>query len=521
MKDWSYYVFSVDNDYYIFETFSCSLKKISLALYQKLKSNDIESRKIIRKLKDFFPNNYDNYPNNKDETCFIGLNFANDCNLNCSYCFRDKKIYHNCNDLDFNRVIEFSKKFMPNANEYVFSVGYTTEVSFHISIIKQLDNIIANHEGHLFSRESFISSPEDFYLKLPKQLKNKYLISKDNVISVLNSILKNEKLENYFSYKNILYAKKILDKNTNLSIARRVIVNRHILTKKYSKFLKEPKTKPMSISFMTNGTNISSEFISLIKQEGVQNIYVSIDGDEIIHNYSRKYKNGNGTYQDVVNGIMKLKEEHISIIASVVLTNKYPNIKYIVEHLEKLGVDGIDFCFARGKQNFYSYKKENIKEFFLYFDSLLNEILEQILYDNFSLLNLLKNNYFFRCLNSLITKNFCDYRCSFENTIVINPNGDLYHCNYTMGLDEDYRGNIVEGILFNHKDFFVDSNSKCRECWAKYLCGGICYYENLINNDDFILSECYSRKEYIKRALIFYIKIIKMDKVEAVKNILS
>ncbi|MCF0124844.1 MAG: SPASM domain-containing protein [Clostridia bacterium] len=53
---------------------------------------------------------------------------------------------------------------------------------------------------------------------------------------------------------------------------------------------------------------------------------------------------------------------------------------------------------------------------------------------------------------------------------------------------------------------------KCSECWARYLCGGTCHYNSIVNNktifetDDF---ECQIRKCVIEEAINFLIKLIE------------
>lgn len=521
MKNWSYYLFSDKNKKYIFETFSCSIKEIPDLLYSKLQIHNEECNTIINQIERRFPDNYHNFPRFKNKKCFITLDFSNICNMNCSYCFRTKKKFSNPNNIDFKEILDYiTNVFMPDAEEYSFSVGYTTEVSFNTEYIRKLDAAIIDYEGHLFTNESFITSPSELYNALPVNLQKKYPI-KLNPLESLNNIIKNEKIEDYFEYDKFEAAKKILDSKNPLSAARRVIINRNILSKTFPSIVKEAKPKIMSISFMTNGTHITDDFISLIKEEGMDNIYVSIDGPENIHNYSRKFNNGKGTFYDVINGINKIKNAGIKVIASTVINSKYPDIDNIVEFLDSLNLDGVEFCFIRGKNNSDCFTSDTIQMFFKSFDILLNKILKKIEQDDYHLLKLLKNNYVFSYLKSIIEKNFNIRRCSFDDHLVISPEGDLFHCNYTMGMDDDLMGNIKSMKYPNIKNIEVDSFKRCKECWAKFLCGGICYYEKLLNNNRTIDLDCYVHKEYIKRALTFYVRCFEMQKLDKVHYYLS
>lgn len=57
---------------------------------------------------------------------------------------------------------------------------------------------------------------------------------------------------------------------------------------------------------MTNLTLITQEIIDFIKKYNV-GISTSIDGNELVHNMNRCYRNGKGSYSDVKQSIEQLK----------------------------------------------------------------------------------------------------------------------------------------------------------------------------------------------------------------------
>lgn len=63
----------------------------------------------------------------------------------------------------------------------------------------------------------------------------------------------------------------------------------------------------MHYSLQTNGTLLTEEFVSECSKRNI-GISLSIDGMESVHDKHRKYKNGTGSYDDVLRGMELLKE---------------------------------------------------------------------------------------------------------------------------------------------------------------------------------------------------------------------
>jgi uncharacterized protein len=65
--------------------------------------------------------------------------------------------------------------------------------------------------------------------------------------------------------------------------------------------------------------------------------------------------------------------------------------------------------------------------------------------------------------------------------LAVAPSGDLYPCHQFVGQEGFLLGNVnggfsEEGNALRHKFSSLNVNSKeeCRNCWAKYFCGGGC-----------------------------------------------
>src|ERR1039458_10062665 len=70
--------------------------------------------------------------------------------------------------------------------------------------------------------------------------------------------------------------------------------------------------------------------------------------------------------------------------------------------------------------------------------------------------------------------------------LAVASNGMMYPCFRHLGLDEYRLGDARNGVSDEKRLAFlrseaadVDSRPVCRECWARYLCGGGCYADSV------------------------------------------
>ncbi len=134
-----------------------------------------------------------------------------------------------------------------------------------------------------------------------------------------------------------------------------------------------------SITINTNGTLIDNKALSIFKGVENLNIAISLDGPKEIHDHSRSYHNGSGSYDDIMRGYQLLLEHGIQAGFCCTVT------RYNVDHLEeiakwfteKLGVKSIGFNIlienknvtdARGDTALYAQKAaQQIVNCFRYF----------------------------------------------------------------------------------------------------------------------------------------------------------
>ncbi|MFV0449331.1 MAG: anaerobic sulfatase maturase [Vibrio sp.] len=96
-------------------------------------------------------------------------------------------------------------------------------------------------------------------------------------------------------------------------------------------------------TLQTNGVLISHEWALFLRKHRFL-VGISIDGDEELHNYYRKYRNGKGSYQQVVKGLKLLQKYQVDYnVLTVVQSNNGSHARRVYQHLTSLGVQFIQF----------------------------------------------------------------------------------------------------------------------------------------------------------------------------------
>ena len=444
-------------------------------------------------------------------TTFISVCYSDKCNLKCSYCYRNMS--SNLLELsksDFEKIIDFViTKFAPDSNVYVFSLGLTSEPLLEINKIEEFQEILSRYEGNLFSDEDFINiTPKELYQSFPEDLQRKFQVIDDDYIKCLNKIISAEKLTNIYEIKSEdLYSgfNSLIRNIDYLNPYRLAQINRKILEFKFHEKIRENNSKYFNISFLTNGTLLDEQKIKFLKGMNINQMTVSLDGDEEIHNSARKYSNGNGSYNDVICGIRNLQNAGINVSVSAVLTPEFPNFTRIMKHFRELGIKTVSFHILREERG-YSFTKIELSVLLKDFSDFCNLMINEFENGDFSFLNMLRNSLIFTPIVNIVTKNRFTTRCNWGKELIINSKGDLFPCLYVQDLNEYSYGNLKDSPT--RKQTFtpitVNERSTCKNCWAKYLCGGGCHYSAISSKGSPYETEeieCLFRKSIIQYSL--------------------
>lgn len=252
----------------------------------------------------------------------------------------------------------------------------------------------------------------------------------------------------------------------------------------------------INIFLVTNASLLTSEILKFLEDHNVS-LGITFEGTEKSQNFLRSMKNGEKSYPIVLKNIKYIKateslfniRKNLWIIS--IITSYCTSLVDIVESCLELEINSAELRVARGDQNDELFlNSTNLSHFVNLYLELNEYILKNIQNNNYRPLYLILNNYdtWGKLIKRIICQEMVIYRCNAGvNKFAFAANGDIYPCDSFVG-DENYKlGNVYENVKLRYKISIrknVEQRSPCSECKYKYICGGDCYYNSIINNND-------------------------------------
>ncbi|WP_428559941.1 MAG: radical SAM protein [Solidesulfovibrio sp. DCME] len=249
--------------------------------------------------------------------------------------------------------------------------------------------------------------------------------------------------------------------------------------------------KAIAFSMTTNGSLFTEEVIAFIREENIK-LLISFDGPPEVQNRQRPFWNGTGSYDLVAANIGRLRETvpHLSARATVYGDTDPLAIQ---EALARVGFSAYVFAPAspvllghhhaaapvdganeRRLDRMRAFHRQEA-------DELLAAIRGRAIVKDAPLRALLD-------MGDLLTGKKRHHACGIgKNLAAISVTGDIYPCHRFVGLTELRQGNIADytsGAPNAYHRAVVDSLPVCRRCWARYVCGGGCFYLNKATTGD-------------------------------------
>ncbi|OQA80449.1 MAG: Anaerobic sulfatase-maturating enzyme [bacterium ADurb.Bin243] len=232
----------------------------------------------------------------------------------------------------------------------------------------------------------------------------------------------------------------------------------------------------------TNLTSLDDDILKLLA-EGDFIISVSIDGARKTQNAQRPYKTGEGSYDDIINNVKKIKAAapHLTVVARITV---YSNPSGFLEELKELvSLNIFDYCSvycaAIGSSDGGGLSlAEEFKTSY------------RMMAENYGSLLSGKGNIFKGCLElnryicylteGGLALNHCRAGAGY---FTLAPDGSVYPCHRLIGKTEFRIEGGLTGIEDAAKEWktSVDERPVCRSCPIRYLCGGGCKQEALIS----------------------------------------
>jgi len=259
------------------------------------------------------------------------------------------------------------------------------------------------------------------------------------------------------------------------------------------------KGKNFLNSIQTNGTLITEDLLNFIEQKKDFYLSTSLDGPQEIHDKIRIYKNGKGSFEDVMDGLNSTKKRNSSLEAGVIcvissININYPKRLYNFFKSEKINVK-LNPLINSGNA------KENIDDlgitpkqygsFLLKFWDIYNK---DVLREGKVIIDI---DPFMEVLGNIETNSplGCNYSVSCrESFISLGPQGDIYPCGRFDGVKKFWMGNIKKDSLDNIMNSKINQelkkrNSKsikgCKICDFKNICNSGCMHNAYLSGNVF------------------------------------
>lgn len=246
--------------------------------------------------------------------------------------------------------------------------------------------------------------------------------------------------------------------------------------------------KKFKITVTTNVLSLSEEELQFLNTYGI-NLVLSLDGRKEVHDRVRRDRDGNGTYDRIVENIKRLVKDRddLSYFVRGTYTKNALDFASDVKSMADEGFHNLSMePVVLPKGHKLAITPEDFERIFAEYDRLTKLYLEYEKDD--------KKRFHFFHFNLDLDHGPCVHKrvsgCGAGSEyMAVTPEGDLYPCHQFVGDERFKLGNIETGIdrediRKEFKSTHVYTKEACRDCFAKFLCSGGCHANAIYQEND-------------------------------------
>lgn len=282
----------------------------------------------------------------------------------------------------------------------------------------------------------------------------------------------------------------------------------------------------------TNGLLINNDILSFLDDKHF-NMGISLDGPQEINDYNRVDHHGNGTYCRVLEGISCIQKNKTlsrnikNLWNCAVITSHTRSLVEVMRNSYELGFKNLQMKLVWSKDDAIRLSTEKTIELYEELTQYLYDLIRQKRFEEF-LCICNENDTYGKILLRIILQSGVTRRCNAGiNKFSISAEGKLYPCDSFLGIEEFCIGDVYEGINEKYDTFGKMMNNdiiRCKECWAKYICGGECFYHAYLNSGSPWIPDdrnCKIKKKIIEMCIVLVVELYssypqEMQKVYAI-----
>lgn len=236
----------------------------------------------------------------------------------------------------------------------------------------------------------------------------------------------------------------------------------------------------MGFSVTSNGTLIREEDARFFEEYGFA-VTISLDGLREDHDRLRVFKNGRGTYDQVMANIAPLLrlQQRMQVSARVTVTPQHERVYEALDEFIDMGFHSVGFSpllrADDGQHEMSAYDLEHLLAEMiacgLQFEAA---VLSDRRYPFLNMVNAYKE---------IAKSTHRPYPCGAgAGYMGVSATGELAACHRFVGDSRAAMGSVTNGVDPSLQEAWmterhVHQQEPCSSCWARYLCGGGCHHE--------------------------------------------
>ena len=244
-------------------------------------------------------------------------------------------------------------------------------------------------------------------------------------------------------------------------------------------------------SIITNGYLLTERLIKIMINSGLREVQITIDGPKEIHNKRRSLKNGEGTFNVIINNLKMILNCGVKVALRINIDrHNAKSIGALMEILQKEKIfPNNNLRVATGLVDPCPFKPEWNKQF------VPQTFKERVQFMKEAKIGMFSN---VDDPNVLLKEHKLQFglcHAKIDNYFIVGADGIIYTCYSLIGYKDGACGSIITGLTQKYSEFMYYSDEKVRKCLEEKcpfvpICNGGCMYQSYIEHGDFTKRVC-------------------------------
>lgn len=258
-------------------------------------------------------------------------------------------------------------------------------------------------------------------------------------------------------------------------------LNKILEIKKYCDNKSNELMREVLVQLVSNGTLLDKTTADILQKNGIL-FGVSLDGNELIHNKHRKAKDGNPTYQTIIDNVNNILH-HEYVGTACTLTKDVFSLKDSLIELSKT-FNTVSYKPSRDCE--CAIDEDSIGKWLDSYDELVLFLTEQTIRGNLKYIKTILNgeDYLGKYIKRIILGQRNIVRCDAGiGRFTLDDDGNVYACPAAFNIKELIVGNKERIDYQKSEKLFKKQIDKkgCQSCDFRNICGGECQIERILS----------------------------------------